>query len=251
MLNSKELLAHSKKLSILFVEDHDDLRENTREILKTFFNEVHSAVNGEDAIRMYKEFYEKEYKHYDIILSDIQMPRLNGVKLVESIYHINPKQIVIILSAHDDTKYLLPLINLGIEQFIKKPVDYQDLLKVLLNASKNVAMSNTTQKNIHSESVLVKFDGLSTFNKETNILQHEGKMITLTKYEIIFLQLLSDNIGKIYSNDDITNHYISINENLDIINIRKLVSKLRKKLPKESIESIYGVGYRIIPTSSN
>ena len=62
MLNSKELLVHTKNLSILFVEDHDDLRENTREILKTFFNQVDSAKNGEEAIKKYKEFYAKESK---------------------------------------------------------------------------------------------------------------------------------------------------------------------------------------------
>lgn len=246
MLNSKELLIHTKKLSILFVEDHDDLRENTREILKTFFHQVDSANNGEEAIRKYKEFYAKESKYYDIILSDIQMPRLNGVEMVENIYNLNPEQIVIILSAHDDAKYLLPLINLGIEQFIKKPIDYQDLLKVLLRASKKVTQSGTENNNNNS-STLIKLNSSATFNKETNILQVHGSMVTLTKYEILFLQLLSDNIGKIYSNEDITAYYSALNESLDIINVRKLVSKLRKKLPESCIESIYGIGYRIVP----
>jgi CheY-like chemotaxis protein len=63
MLNSKELLVHTKKLSILFVEDHDDLRDNTREILKTFFNQADSAKNGEEAIKKYKGYYAKETKY--------------------------------------------------------------------------------------------------------------------------------------------------------------------------------------------
>ncbi len=248
MLNSKELLTHTKGLSILFAEDHDDLRDNTRDILKTFFNQVHSAANGEEAIRKYKEYYQKESKYYDIILSDIQMPRVNGVELVESIYNINPDQIVIIVSAYDDTKYLLPLINLGIEQFIKKPIDYQDLLKVLLNASKKLSALNNTKEVVNKNPSLVKLNGSCTFNKDTNILLVHGNMVTLTKYEIIFLQLLSDKIGMIHSNEDITNHYSELNENLDIVNIRKLVSKLRKKLPENSIESIYAVGYRMVPS---
>lgn len=246
MLNSKELLVHTKKLSILFVEDYDDLRDNTREILKTFFNHVDSAKNGEEAIKKYKEHYAKESKYYDIILSDIQMPRLNGVELVETIYGINPNQIVIIVSAYDDAKYLLPLINLGIEQFIKKPIDYQDLLKVLLRAAKKVTLQNS-ENGTQNSSAIVKLNSSATFNKETNILHVHGSMVALTKYEIIFLQLLSENIGKIYSNEDITDYYNSISENLDIINIRKLVSKLRKKLPANCIESIYGIGYRIVP----
>ncbi len=76
---------------------------------------------------------------------------------------------------------------------------------------------------------------------------NNDSIISLTKYEIIFLQLLTENVGKIYSNEVITSHYSSLDENLDIANIRKLVSKLRKKLPKTCIECIYGIGYRIIP----
>ncbi len=71
--------------------------------------------------------------------------------------------------------------------------------------------------------------------------------IYLTKYEIIFLQLLTTSIGKIYSNEDIVENYNSKNESIDPQNIRKLVSKLRKKLPVNTIESIYGIGYKITP----
>ncbi len=245
-MNSKELLTSTKQLSILFVEDHDDLRENIKEILKKFFGKVDGSKNGEDALKQYKEFYISHSKYYDIVISDIQMPRMNGVELVENIYITNPEQIIIVLSAFDDSKYLLPLINLGIEQFIKKPIDYQDLIKVLQKATKKILLKNE-QKIHHSNPLVIKLAGFCIFNKETNMLQIDNVMVTLTKYEIIFLQMLTDNVGKIYSNEDITKRYNSLNENLDIINIRKLVSKLRKKLSANCIESIYGVGYRIVP----
>ena len=245
MLNSKELLTYTKDLSVLFVEDHEDLRENVTEILSTFFNKINSAVNGEDALKKYIKYYNDNDKHYDIIISDIRMPRLNGVELVESVYNINSDQMIIIISAHDDSKYLLPLINLGIEQFIKKPIDYQDLLKVLLNTSKNVFLNNKelTQEN----SRVIQLNDFFTFSKENNILNNNGAVIPLTKYEILFLQLLSDNIGKLFSNEDITSYYTELGENLDIVNIRKLVSKLRKKLPEKCVESVYGIGYRLLP----
>jgi len=247
MLNSKELLNYTKDLSVLFVEDHEDLRENVTEILSTFFNKVDNAINGEDALKKYKDYYDdNDKKYYDIIISDIRMPRLNGVELVESVYNINPDQNIIIVSAHDDSKYLLPLINLGIEQFIKKPLDYQDLLKALLNTAKSVILSqnpDSTQQN-HN---LKKLGNFVTFSKDNNILNDNNNIVALTKYEIYFLQLLSDSIGKIYSNEDITSYYNSFNENLDIVNIRKLVSKLRKKISENCIESVYGVGYRLLP----
>jgi len=246
MLNSKELLSYTKQLSILFVEDHDDLRTNTTEILKNFFNTVNSSVNGEEALHQYKDYYDVNEKYYDIILSDIQMPRLNGVELTENIYNINKNQIVIILSAHDDTKHLLPLINLGIEQFIKKPIDYQDLLGTLLNASKKIKLEQTSDTS-EKMSVKIRLNNSFVFDRDNNSLFEHKNLIYLTKYEIIFLRLLSEHIGKIYSNEDITSHYQMLNESLDATNIRKLVSKLRKKLPENSIESIYGIGYRIVP----
>jgi DNA-binding response OmpR family regulator len=242
MINSKEVIEYTKEMSILFVEDHAEIRESTAEVLKNFFKKVDSAKNGIEALQIYNKYYKEHKNHYDIVLSDIQMPKLNGVSLVEEIYEINPKQSIIILSAHDDTRYLLPLINLGIEYFIKKPIDYQELLEVLLNTSKKIAES---EQNPKKDSVDLGKNII--YNRKSNSLIDNGKDVYLTKYEIIFLEQLTKNIGKIYHNEEIVANYAAHNKNLDMQNIRKLVSKLRKKLPKDSLESIYGVGYKIVP----
>ncbi|EQB35509.1 transcriptional regulator [Sulfurimonas hongkongensis] len=243
MLNSKEILKYTKNLSILFAEDHDDLRQSTTEILKSFFKRVDSVSDGKSALLKYKEYQEETSSYYDIVLSDIQMPNINGVELTSKLYEINPSQLLIILSAHDDTKYLLPLINLGIEQFVKKPIDYQELLRALLNSSKKANQTPTSSQAV-SPNIQLSTDVV--FDRVNSSLIENGKTIYLTKYEIIFMQLLSSKIGKIYSNEDIAKKYEELQESLDIQNIRKLVSKLRKKLPANSLESIYGVGYRII-----
>jgi len=229
----------------LFVEDHDDLRISTTEILKNFFETVDNAINGEEAISKYREFYEKNGKYYDIIISDIQMPKLNGVELTRNLYNINPNQIVVILSAYDDSRYLLPLINLGIERFVKKPIDYQDLLSVLLNAAKKINQS--TDNLIPKNTQEIDLDRNFKFNRGDNTLYNGKEFIYMTKYEIIFLNLLTKEVGKIYSNEEIAQYYKLKGESLDSANIRKLVSKLRKKLPQNTIESIYGIGYRVVP----
>ncbi len=243
MINSKELILYTKNLNLLFVEDHEELRENTTEILKNFFHSVDSAVNGRDALETYKEFYNKNSKNYDIVISDIQMPKLNGVELIKEIYTLNPSQIVIVLSAHDESKYLLPLINIGIEYFLKKPIDYQEFLSVLLNSAKKVYSTSL----LNTNGTKIRLSDEHTFDIKNNYLVHNKDIVYLTKYEILFMQLLSQNIGKIYTNEDIVSFYISNNDKIDATNIRKLVSKLRKKLPKKCIESIYGVGYRLLP----
>ena len=245
MINSKELLEYTKNLSIMFVEDHEELRTSTNGVLKNFFAKVDTAENGEEALKLYMNYIqENNGKFYDIVLTDIEMPKMNGVELIENIYNINPSQALIVLSAHDKSKYLLPLINLGIEQFVKKPLDFQELLAVLLKSSKKAI--NQLQGNSDNHPKIIKLDDSFVYNRESKSLVNNNENIYLTKYEIIFIQQLTTNLGKIYSNEDIVTFYTSLNENIDAKNIRKLVSKLRKKLPEDSLESIYGVGYRLI-----
>ncbi len=240
MSNAKKLKEQAQELSILFVEDHDELRVQTQEILKNFFKDVCVAINGKDALKEYTKYYKNNHKHFDIVLSDIEMPLMNGVALAEAIYQINEDQILIIASAHDETKYLLPLINLGIDQFIKKPLDFQELLTALLKATKSINQQTMVESLTH-----IKFDNNFTYNKENQSLYNGSENIYLTKYEIIFLELLTLNIGKIYSNEEIVTFFHKKTETIDSQNIRKLVSKLRKKLPKNTLESIYAIGYKI------
>ncbi len=243
MMNSQELLENAKGLKLLFAEDHDELREATAEILKTFFQQVDSVSNGEEAIELYTK---NGFGYYDIVLTDIKMPKLSGVLLTEAIYAINPEQTIIVLSAHDESSYLLSLINLGIERFVKKPIDYQELMEVLTNAAKKINLINN--KTGSNNSSFVHLSNTCKYDKVKKLFYENEKTIYLTKYEIIFFTLLTENIGKIYSNEDIVAYYQSLNENIDPQNIRKLVSKLRKKIPANLIESIYGVGYRLVPS---
>lgn len=244
MINSKELLTYTKNLSILFAEDNEEFRIATSEILKNFFFRVDQVPNGQAALEKYIQYYKTQGKYYDLVISDIRMPLMDGVTLTSKLYDIRANQPVIILSAHDEKEYLLPLINLGIEQFVQKPIDYQELLKVLLSVAKKILQTQTLPL---LKSAEIHLDANMVFNRDLNTLTNNKESIYLTKYEILFLRLLTTNVGKIYSNEDIVSKFSLNNETIDGANIRKLVSKLRKKLPKNSIESTYGIGYRLIP----
>ena len=237
MTNSQELLQYTKNLNLLFAEDHEELRQSTTEILKNFFNSIDAVDDGDKALELYKK------NSYNIVLTDIRMPVMDGIELTQKIYKINPEQCIIILSAHDESKYLIPLINLGVSQFIKKPIDYQELMDSLLKISK--ALINKTDMSVSSSHNIV-LDTNYYYDRENRLLLKDNEPVYLTKYEIIFLDILTNQSGKIFSNEDIVNYYLSQNESIDPQNIRKLVSKLRKKVPSDSIESVYGIGYRII-----
>jgi len=247
MINSNEITTYTKKMTILFVEDHEELRADTTDILKSFFKTIDSCSNGKEALEKYLKYKEDNSSTYDIVLSDIQMPIMDGIELTKRLYEINPSQTIIILSAYDETKYLLSLINLGIEQFIKKPIDYQELLGTFLNASKKITQNYVKGEN----TTTIELSNNFTYDINSKSLNNGTKNIYLTKFEIIFIELLTSNLGKIYSNEDIVLHYSSLEENIDSANIRKLVSKLRKKLPQDCLESIYGIGYKFIPYFNN
>jgi len=240
MIKIDEVTEHTKHLSILFVEDHDELRLTTNEILQSIFQTVTSCKNGQEALDSYTKNYKEHGKYYDIVLSDIEMPLMSGIDLTKNIYQLNPSQVVIIISAFDDSKYLLKLINLGIEQFIKKPIDSEKLLKSFLEASRKLTKEDISTSDIRE----IMFTEDVGYNLDTKSLCGINTNTYLTKFEIIFIELLISSFGKIYSNEDIVLHYTSCNESIDPSNIRKLVSKLRKKLPENALESIYGIGYK-------
>ena len=240
MINSKELLPYTKDLNLLFVEDHQELCEHTADILKNFFKSVDTVNDGESALELYQK------KSYDIVLTDIRMPKMDGVELTKHLYAIKPSQAVIILSAHDESSYLIPLINLGVSQFIQKPIDYQELLKVLYNIAKTCQIN---EQDLSKKDTIINLQGGFTYDQINKMLKKDNEVIYLTKFEILFLDLLGTIQNKIFSNDDIVHFYKQNNENIDPQNIRKLVSKLRKKISQDSIESIYGVGYRLVSTS--
>lgn len=236
MKSIESLLKYSKNISVLYAEDHDELRIDTQQILKNFFKRVDAVPNGAEALEIYENSPSRLGDYYEIVITDIRMPKMDGVELIENIYKINPKQNVIVISAHDESHYLLPLINMGIKQFLQKPIELDKFLDVL----------QTVSQKIVKEDMHVSLDDTSYYDKKSKILIVNNEDIALTKYEMIFMDLISTEKGKIYKNEEIADYYREQEENIDMSNIRKLISKLRQKLPKNTIESIYSVGYRLV-----
>jgi CheY-like chemotaxis protein len=127
-----ETLNYTKDLTILYVEDDLDLQTSTKEFFEVLFNSVTVASNGQEAL----EYYEK--KSYDLIISDIKMPLMDGIELTKKIKEINPQQCIIITSAYNDTEYLVTFLNLNIRQFLHKPIDIDNMIETLYYASKSI-----------------------------------------------------------------------------------------------------------------
>lgn len=131
LINFKTLQTISKDLSLLYVEDDQSIRDKTAVIFKNLFNHIDIAEDGQEGLELYNKYKEDNSKHYDIVVTDIQMPRLDGIGLAKEIVNVNKNQKIIIISAYDDKEYLIDLINLGIDAFMEKPISSDNLLKVL------------------------------------------------------------------------------------------------------------------------
>ena len=132
MIKVKELVKYTKKLSVLYVEDEPELRTTTENILSNLFDKVDSAENGQAGL---KKFQSSEF---DLIITDINMPRMDGITMVKAIHEIKPEQPILITSAQDEGDKLIELMNAGADMFIAKPIIYQQFLDNLYKISKKI-----------------------------------------------------------------------------------------------------------------
>jgi len=135
----QQLKKLTQKLDVLYVEDDTSSQKQLTEIFSLFFSSVTTADDGQKALQKYKE------QHFDIVITDINMPNMNGIELIQHIRKINEEQHVIIISAHNNTNYLLQAIELGIDSFIIKPVQTQQLQKVLQKVALTIEREKLAQ----------------------------------------------------------------------------------------------------------
>ncbi len=131
-------LESNKDLKVLYVEDSEMVRESTCDILDEFFESIDVAINGEEGLQLYKQFYEENNTFYDIVITDINMPKMNGIEMIESICGLNKRANIIVMSAHNESEYLLKLINMGISNFILKPIEISRFKTVISNTIESV-----------------------------------------------------------------------------------------------------------------
>ena len=124
MINNISIL---KNITILYAEDEKDLREVTHQILKGFTKKQYVAQNGQEGLELFKK-YEKEI---DLIITDVNMPILNGLDMVKEIKKINLNIPIIVATAFSNKEYLLEAIDIGGDKYVLKPIDIAKLLQVM------------------------------------------------------------------------------------------------------------------------
>lgn len=119
-----------KPLSILYVEDNDDVARVTAMVLEDYMDRILVAKNGIEALELFNTH------NVDIVLTDILMPKMSGIDLCRKIREgrHNTQCPIVIATAHTEVQYLLDAIGLGVDGYILKPLDIQELLATLHKA---------------------------------------------------------------------------------------------------------------------
>ena len=136
-MNLNNLLNISKSLNVLYIED-DNSREITIDFFTQIFNSVIVAVDGKDGLNQYIKYYHENEKYIDLIISDINMPNMDGLELSKKVFKLNEKQTLIVISAYNDSKRLMDLLNMGVTSFLIKPINKNSIIKTLYKACLNI-----------------------------------------------------------------------------------------------------------------
>ncbi len=151
-----------KRLKILYIEDDDSVRNELYSLLSNFFDTVYVSEDGEKGLACYID----KQDNIDVIITDFNMPNLNGISLIEKVREYDKKIPIILTSAYSENNFLHDAIKLRVFECIIKPIDIRKLMEILGEiASKKYSESLLTQQNkelkkykdiLYSNNIIVK-----------------------------------------------------------------------------------------------
>lgn len=231
------------KTKVLLVEDEELARKTLAFYLNTIFDEVVVACDGADALEIIKKSFDKK-ENFDLIITDLNMPNVNGIQMIDEILKLIPNQRFIIVSAHKNEEDLLKLINLRVSGYFVKPLNIDNMMEMLQKAKEEVLLDK--QPKIQEKTnKLLKLNNSYTFDLETNKLYNKGIIVKLSKKESEVLEILIENLGVLISVDkfkELIWNDITINDS----SFRTVMKRLKDKIKDDDfIISHKGYGYII------
>ena len=218
-----------KTLKILIVEDEQKLATLLKEAINEYFHSVIIAKDGEEGFNRYKR------NKPDIIITDIMMPKTNGLEMTIKIKEIDDLIPIIVLSAHSDKEKLLKAIDIGINKYFIKPFDPDE---VLAHIDKIAPTLNKRKK--------IKLKDGFVFDNNSTSLYKDGTLLSLTKREKEFFYLLLKHQNEVVEASTIKETIWE--EEVNDERLRTFIKRLRLKTSRDLIQNASGQGYLISPT---
>lgn len=211
---------------VLCLEDEEAILRNICASLELFFAEVKGVTDGFDALELAMS------GAYDVLVLDISVPNIDGLEIAKKVRAINQKIPIVILSSHVEQEYLWRAVELKITRYLAKPYDKKSFVKALEDVAFEL-VGRTPTIRLNDE---LEYD----FGKKA--LYVNGEISHLSKSESKLLEYFLNNKNKTITYEQIFD-YIWDYEQPTKEAIKTIVKELRRKLGKDVIKNLYGVGY--------
>lgn len=222
-----------QEIDILFVEDEEAIRQNYVLYLKRHFRKVYEAGDGQEAYNLYLQYKPQ------ILIVDINLPKMSGLELVGRIRQSDHASKVIMLTAYSDTEYLLEATELKLTKYLIKPVAREELAEALKLAIRELSQFNVSSK------IQIALKEHFVWDYDKKELLHKNAQVLLTNKERKVLSLLLSYPGKTFTYDTIIFEVWYDTEDDRIDALKTIIKNLRKKLPSDSLKNLFGVGYKM------
>ena len=222
------------KITLLYAEDEVETRQNHIEYLKDRYDfEYLEASNGVEALALFHEHQP------EIILTDINMPKMDGLNFIQKVREFSPHTKVVVLTAYDENELLKKALGLDVVNYLLKPVSRRKL-------SASVDLALETLPNCNNIQYICRVNKDTRWDERNKELYSFGELVPLSQFEKRLLSLLCGYKGCEVAAQDIFYHvWQDFDSEFSMDSVRTLVKKLRKQLPDGVIENSYGGYYKL------
>ena len=225
MIN-ENILKKLGNISVLLVEDDENTRLAIAQSLQIYCKNIQTAKGG---IEGFEKFFKGEF---DIVVTDINLPSLNGLEMLDEIKKRAPHVASIIITSYDTSENMLASIELGAYNYLRKPFKIEELQTTILMATKSLFENK------------IRIKGLYEYDLLDKSLYKNGAPIGLTKIAAKLFFLLARNLDKIVNYETIEN-FVWGEKPMSSEALRMVVKKIRLKTENDMIENFSGIGYKI------
>ncbi|MBZ9693460.1 response regulator transcription factor [Clostridium sp. M14] len=216
-------------MKILLVEDEQRLSQVIQKGLKKLCYAVDVAFDGEEALEMI------EINFYDLIILDLNIPKINGLKVLEKTRETNNHIKILILSAKNTIEDKITGLDLGANDYLEKPFDFLELA---------ARISNLLRWKFISENTIITCGVLKIDTASKSALLKDN-VIQLTNKEYAILEYLALNMDRFVSTEEIIEHVWDSDVDPFSNTFKYHIHSLKKKIGSDNIINARGRGYKL------
>lgn len=227
-MNHRAFANRMNVYTILYVEDDLHIRQHITEFLSRYCKNVYACESSEEGLEIYKKYQP------DILLLDINLPKMNGIEFATLIRKNDKKTRILISTAYTNQEFMVKAIELELTRYLVKPVTNEDFFMAFEKCLTELRESNITHLN-----------NKCSYNKKTTSITKDNQTTLLRKKESEILEFFIEREGEVVRYNILENDIWS-----DTIMtrdaIRSQIRNIRKKIGGKCFENITGVGYRFV-----